>query len=135
MCQQFGRRFSLQSHSLETRREHALELQEMFGYRPFTIAEYRRLRGWLTDLALQTNEASALAEQLIGSLRSQHIIVPANTMIDCLCAEALARGRLWAGESVEPRVKVRDHSAERGQRAEPLPPATVGATGLYRSDR
>jgi hypothetical protein len=75
----------------ETRREHALELQGIFGYRPFTIAEYRWLRGWLTDLALQTNKASALAEQLIESLRSQHIIVPPITMIDRLCAEALAR--------------------------------------------
>jgi hypothetical protein len=28
----------------ETRREHALELQSVFVYRPFTIAEYRRLR-------------------------------------------------------------------------------------------
>jgi hypothetical protein len=74
----------------ETRREHALELQGIFGYRPFTIAEYRRLRGWLTDLAPQTNKASALAEQLIESLRSQHIIVAAITMIDRLCAEALA---------------------------------------------
>ena len=37
-------------------------------------------------------------------------------------------GRLWAGESVEPRVNVRDHSAERGQRAEPLPPAILGAS-------
>src|SRR5215471_4291892 len=36
-------------------------------------------------------------------------------------------GRLWAGESVEPRVNVRDNSAVRGQRAEPLPPAIVGA--------
>jgi hypothetical protein len=76
----------------ETRREHAIELQSIFGYRPFTIAEYRRLRGWLTDLALQSNKAVALAEQLIESLRSQRIIVPAVTMIDRLCAEALARG-------------------------------------------
>src|SRR6516162_10217405 len=36
-------------------------------------------------------------------------------------------GRLWAGESVEPRVNVRDNSPERVQRAEPLPPAIVGA--------
>jgi len=36
-------------------------------------------------------------------------------------------GRLWAGESVEPRVNLRANSAERGQRAEPLPPAIVGA--------
>jgi TnpA family transposase len=76
----------------ETRREHALELQSVFGYRPFTIAEYRRLRGWLTNLALQTNKPLALAEQLIESLRSQRVIVPAVTMIDRLCAEALARG-------------------------------------------
>lgn len=76
----------------ETRREHALELQSVFGYRPFTITEYRKVRGWLTDLALQTNKALALAEQLIERLRSQRIIVPAITMIDRLCAEALARG-------------------------------------------
>jgi hypothetical protein len=59
-------------------------LQSVFGYRPFTIAEYRQLRGWLTDLALQTNKASALAEQSIESLRSQRIVVPAITMIDRL---------------------------------------------------
>jgi TnpA family transposase len=76
----------------ETRREHALELQSVFGYRPFTITEYRKVRGWLTDLALQTNKALALAEQLIERLRGQRIIVPAITMIDRLCAEALARG-------------------------------------------
>jgi membrane fusion protein, multidrug efflux system len=37
-------------------------------------------------------------------------------------------GRLWAGESVEPRVNVRDNSAEGGHRAEPLPPAVLGAS-------
>jgi hypothetical protein len=36
----------------------------------------------LTDLALQTNKALALAEQLIESLRSQRVIVPTVTMID-----------------------------------------------------
>jgi hypothetical protein len=36
----------------------------------------------LTDLALQTNKASALAEQLIESLRSHRVIVPTVTMID-----------------------------------------------------
>ena len=35
--------------------------------------------------------------------------------------------RLWAGESVEPRVNVRAHPAERGDRAEPLSPAILGA--------
>jgi membrane fusion protein, multidrug efflux system len=35
--------------------------------------------------------------------------------------------RLWAGESVEPKVDVRDASAEKGRRAAPLPPAILGA--------
>ncbi len=35
--------------------------------------------------------------------------------------------RLWAGESVEPRVNVHDSSVERSQRAAPLPPAILGA--------
>jgi membrane fusion protein (multidrug efflux system) len=34
--------------------------------------------------------------------------------------------RLWAGESVEPKVNVRDHAAGRGVPAEPLPPAILG---------
>jgi membrane fusion protein (multidrug efflux system) len=34
--------------------------------------------------------------------------------------------RLWAGESVEPKVNVRANSVERGRRAEPLPPAVLG---------
>jgi membrane fusion protein (multidrug efflux system) len=34
--------------------------------------------------------------------------------------------RLWAGESVEPKVNVRANSAERRHRAEPLPPAILG---------
>src|ERR1700716_2256787 len=36
--------------------------------------------------------------------------------------------RLWAGDSVEPKVDVRDRSGKRSQRAEPLPPAILGTT-------
>jgi membrane fusion protein, multidrug efflux system len=36
--------------------------------------------------------------------------------------------RLWAGESVEPKVDVRDRFVEESYRAEPLPPAVLGAT-------
>jgi membrane fusion protein, multidrug efflux system len=37
--------------------------------------------------------------------------------------------RLWPGESVEPKVNIHENSAERRHRAEPLPPAILGATG------
>jgi membrane fusion protein (multidrug efflux system) len=36
--------------------------------------------------------------------------------------------RLWAGESVEPKVDVRGRSANQSYRATPLPPAILGAT-------
>jgi membrane fusion protein (multidrug efflux system) len=36
--------------------------------------------------------------------------------------------RMWAGDSVEPKVDVRERSVEPSQRAEPLPPAILGST-------
>jgi TnpA family transposase len=43
----FNRLGELRDRTLENQQhEHALELQSIFGYRPFTIIEYRRLRGW-----------------------------------------------------------------------------------------
>jgi membrane fusion protein (multidrug efflux system) len=35
--------------------------------------------------------------------------------------------RLWAGESVEPKVDVHDRSVQQSRRAAPLPPAILGA--------
>ena len=76
----------------ETRREHALELQEALGLRTLTVSEYRLRRRWLTDLALRTHKPVALAEQLIDRLRSDRIIIPPIGVVDRLCGEALARG-------------------------------------------
>ncbi len=59
----------------ETRREHALELQTLFDYRPFTVGEYRQRRGLLTDLAMQTNKAVAIAQRLIETLQQDRVIV------------------------------------------------------------
>jgi membrane fusion protein, multidrug efflux system len=36
--------------------------------------------------------------------------------------------RLWPGESVEPKVNLRDNPSDHGHRAEPLPPAILGLT-------
>jgi len=58
----------------ETRRQYAAELQMDFGYRPFTRAEYRRLRRSLTELALQTNKGQLLAQHLIELLRQAKLI-------------------------------------------------------------
>jgi TnpA family transposase len=76
----------------ETRREHALDVQAVFGYRPFTVMEYRRRRGMLTELALQTNKGLVIAQELLETLRTDRIIVSPARVIDRCCAEALARG-------------------------------------------
>jgi TnpA family transposase len=76
----------------ETRREHALEVQALFGYRPFTATEYRRRRGALTEIALQTNNPMVIAQALLEMLRADRIIVPLPRVVDRLCAEALTRG-------------------------------------------
>ena len=75
-----------------TRREHALELQTAFGYRPFTAVKYRQQRGTLTELAQQTNKAIVIAQQLVDLLRKNHIIMPPARVIDRLCSEPLAQG-------------------------------------------
>jgi len=75
-----------------TRREHALELRAALGYRQFTTQAYRRCRGVLTELALQTNKAVVIAQALLETLRAERIIVPSARVIDRCCAEALARG-------------------------------------------
>lgn len=76
----------------ETRREHALELQALFGYQPFTLGQYRHCRKMLTELALQTNKAPALAEQLLELLRKERVLVPGARVLERLCTEAVARG-------------------------------------------
>ena len=76
----------------ETRREHAIEAQAALGLRPFTVAEYRELRAWLTDLALRTQKATAIAEQLVERLRAMRVVVPSAHVIDRTCSEALVRG-------------------------------------------
>jgi hypothetical protein len=58
----------------ETRREHAIEAQTALGLRPFTVTEYRGLRAWLTELALRTQKATAIAEQFIERLRTMRIV-------------------------------------------------------------
>jgi Domain of unknown function (DUF4158) len=98
----------------ETRREHALDLQAAFGYRPFTVMEYRRRRGTLTELALQTNKGIVIAQELLETLRADRIIVPPARVIDRCCAEAVARGtrlfyrRLTEGLDADQRRRV-DH--------------------------
>lgn len=75
----------------QTRREHLVELQTVFGFKPFTMSHYRQAVHTLTELALQTDKGIVLASTLIENLRRQSIILPAMNAIERASAEAITR--------------------------------------------
>jgi TnpA family transposase len=75
----------------ETRREHMLELQSIFGFQPFAARHYRAAGHSLDDLAAQTDKGIVLATALIQSLRNQAILLPSINVIERICSEAITR--------------------------------------------
>jgi TnpA family transposase len=76
----------------ETRREHLLELQSAFKFKPFSEAHYQSQLQWLTDIATQTDKGIVLATALAHNLRKKQIIIPSINVIERLCKEAITRG-------------------------------------------
>lgn len=74
-----------------TRKEHALELRQYLGLVNFGLTHYRWLVHELTATALQTDKGLLLAEQALETLRQRRVILPALSVIDRACGEALAR--------------------------------------------
>ena len=58
----------------KTRREHILELQQLFGYTSFSHLNHEQYVNYLTTLAIDTDKGIIVAEQLINYLRSQRIL-------------------------------------------------------------
>ena len=75
----------------QTRREHLVELQTVFGFQPFTMSHYRQAVQLLTELAMQTDKGIVLASALIEHLRRQSVILPALNAVERASAEAITR--------------------------------------------
>ncbi|MBV8384935.1 MAG: Tn3 family transposase [Planctomycetaceae bacterium] len=75
----------------QTRREHLVELQAVFGFRSFTMRHYRRAVHDLDDLARQTDKGIVLAGALVANLRRRSILLPSVGVIERICAEAVTR--------------------------------------------
>ena len=56
----------------QTRREHLVELQTVFGFKPFTMSHYRQAVHTLTELALQTDKGIVLASTLVEKRGGSH---------------------------------------------------------------
>lgn len=93
----------------ETRREHLLELQSVFGFKTFTMRHYRSAMHGLEELAWQTDKGILLASVLIQNLRNQLILFPSVNVIERICAEAITRAtrRIYISltESLSPEQK------------------------------
>lgn len=74
----------------QTRREHLVELQRVFNFRPFTTASHYKLAvNSLRELAWQTDKAIVLATALVESLRQKKILLPTLNVIERVCAESI----------------------------------------------
>ena len=70
-----------------------LELQTRYGFRSFTLGQYRSLATWLLSTALQTNREIALVRAAIEELRGRSVIVPRLPVLERLCAETALRAQ------------------------------------------
>ena len=75
----------------ETRREHFQELRVYLSLSAFGLPDFRTLVHSLADLAIKTDKGLVLAAQALDTLRQRRIILPALSVIERVCAEAVAR--------------------------------------------
>jgi TnpA family transposase len=75
----------------QTRREHMVELQTLFGFRSFTTSHHRAAVQDLAETALQTDTGIVLAGTVVEKLRAQAILLPRLNAIERICAEAVTR--------------------------------------------
>jgi len=75
-----------------TRREHALDIQSLYGFVPFGRAHVRATVDSLRDVAVESDHGIVVARVLVAKLRQQRILLPSLPVIDRLCAQAITQG-------------------------------------------
>lgn len=86
----------------ETRREHLLELRVYLGLSPFGLSDFRALVHDLADLAMQTDKGLVLAAHALETLRQRRVILPALTVVERACAEAITPATSTRDTAVSP---------------------------------
>jgi len=75
----------------ETRREHMMELRTYLGLQKFRLLHFRQLARGLVEMAMQTDKGVLLAAHALEAQRKDQLILPAITVIERVCGEAIAR--------------------------------------------
>lgn len=82
---------SLYAQRDPTRREHIEEIRREYGYRNFSIRDYRINSKFLTDCALENANTTFLLNSAIEFLRKQKVILPAMATIERMAWESRNR--------------------------------------------
>ena len=75
----------------QTRREHLVDLQSLFGYQSFGKAHAKEAVALVKELALQTDKPILLAQGLLEHFRSEFILLPSINSVDRICAQAITK--------------------------------------------
>ncbi len=76
----------------QTRREHLVELQSLFGFEIFNNSHYQLMLRELLLLTKQTDKGLIIANELVYLLRKSAILLPSPAVIERLCGEAITIG-------------------------------------------
>ena len=76
----------------QTRWDYLQELYAYLGIIPYSAEGSQKVIAYLTELATHTDKGLVLAEAMVAWLRQHRIIVPAVSVIERVCAEALTQG-------------------------------------------
>ena len=117
----------------ETRREHSQELRAYLGMSTFGQSDFKFLVQTLTELAMQTDKGVLLAEQALELLRQRRVILPALTVIERACKEAVTRANRRVYKALTEPLK-RQHRQRLDNLLKPRPESnTTWLTWLRQS--
>ncbi|UOQ93332.1 Tn3 family transposase [Halobacillus shinanisalinarum] len=92
--------FALYAQRGPTRREHLEEIRQEYGYKNFSLSEYRYLSRYLFHRAIENGNSVLLIRQSIEELRKRKIILPGMTTIERVVWEARNRAEQWIFNSI-----------------------------------
>lgn len=83
--------FPLYAQREPTRREHMEEIRQTYGYRNFTLREYRFLSNIMLNFSFENGNSMYLIRVALDELRKQKIIIPGMTTIERVVWEVKQR--------------------------------------------
>ena len=95
----------------QTRREHAVELQNLLCLRSFRLADWRACLQLGTDTAWATDRGEPIVEAMLAHLRAANVLVPAATVLERIGLAARVRARKRAFQALADGLRETERGA------------------------